>query len=54
MIVDPDRGNRNEFCRRMVARGFTVDLQRAGAQQMTGEAYKGHFVMLRRLNTPYG
>ena len=48
IVLDPDRGNRNEFCRRMVARGFTVDLQRAGAQQMTGEAYKGHFVTLRR------
>ena len=48
IVLDPDRGNRNEFCRRMVARGFTVDLKRAGAQQMTGEAYKGHFVTLRR------
>lgn len=49
IVLDPDRGNRNEFCRRMVARGFTVDLQRAGAQQMTGEAYKGHFVTFRKL-----
>ena len=49
IVLDPDRGNRNEFCRRMVARGFTVDLQRAGAQQMSGEAYKGHFVTLRRV-----
>ena len=48
IVLDPDRGNRNEFCRHMVARGFTVDLLRAGAQQMTGEAYKGHFVTLRR------
>ena len=48
IVLDPDRGNRNEFCRRMVARGFTVDLQRAGTHQMTGEAYKGHFVTFRR------
>ena len=48
IVLDPDRGNRNGFCRRMDALGYTLDLQRAGAMQSTGEAYKGHFLKFCR------
>lgn len=48
IVLDPDRGNRNGFCRRMDALGYTLDLQRAGATQSTGEAYKGHFLKFSR------
>jgi len=48
IVVDPDRGNRNEFCRRMTALGYSLDLQRAGHQQNTGEVYKGHFLNFNR------
>jgi len=48
IVVDPDRGNRNGFCRRMVALGFVADMQRAALTQNTGEAYKGHFLNFRR------
>ena len=44
IVLDPDRGNRNDFCRRMGALGFALNLQRAGTTQCTGEAYKGHFL----------
>lgn len=48
IVLDPDRGNRNGFCRKMVALGYTLDMQRAGLRQTTGEAYKGHFLNFRR------
>ena len=48
IVLDPDRGNRNGFCRKMDALGYTLDLQRAGATQSTGEAYKGHFLNFSR------
>lgn len=48
MVLDPDRGNRSGFCRRMEALGYTLDLQRAGSTQSTGEAYKGHFLNFSR------
>ena len=48
IVLDPDRGNRNGFCRKMVALGYTLDLQRAGSTQSTGEAYKGHFLNFSR------
>jgi len=48
IVLDPDRGNRNGFCRRMETLGYTLDLQRAGATQSTGEAYKGHFLNFSR------
>lgn len=48
IVLDPDRGNRNGFCRKMVTLGYTLDLQRAGVRQTTGEAYKGHFLNFRR------
>ena len=48
IVLDPDRGNRNVFCRRMTALGYTFDMQRAGHQQNTGEVYKGHFLNFSR------
>ncbi len=48
IVLDPDRGNRNAFCRSMVARGYESDVQRAGVAQCTGEAYKGHFLNFSR------
>jgi 2-polyprenyl-3-methyl-5-hydroxy-6-metoxy-1,4-benzoquinol methylase len=48
LLLDPDRGNRNGFCRAMQALGYSVDVQRAALSQSTGEAYKGHFVRCRR------
>ena len=51
IVLDPDRGNRNGFCRKMVALGYVLDLQPAARTQSTGEAYKGHFLNFsRRLN----
>ena len=48
IVLDPDRGNRKGFCRKMEALGYTLDLQRAGSTQSTGEAYKGHFLNFSR------
>ena len=48
VVLDPDRGNRNGFCRKMEALGYTLDLQRAGSTQSTGESYKGHFLNFSR------
>lgn len=48
IIVDPDRGNRNPFCRKMVALGFVCSLQRAARNQRTGEPYKGHVLTFQR------
>jgi predicted nicotinamide N-methyase len=48
IVVDPDRGNRNAFTRAMQRLGYAADLQRASATQITGEAYKGHLLTLRR------
>lgn len=48
IVLDPDRGNRSGFCRRMVALGYSLNIQRAGLQQNTGEAYKGHFLHFHR------
>lgn len=48
IVLDPDRGNRNGFCRKMQERGYVLDMQRANLHQNTGEAYKGHFLNFRR------
>jgi 2-polyprenyl-3-methyl-5-hydroxy-6-metoxy-1,4-benzoquinol methylase len=48
IVVDPDRGNRNAFTRAMQHLGYSADLQKAGATQITGETYKGHLLTLRR------
>lgn len=52
IVLDPDRGNRNGFCRRMQALGYALDLQRANTEQSTGEPYKGHFLNFRRTGAP--
>lgn len=49
IIVDPDRGNRNLFCRLMIGLGYVLDLRRAASVQTSGEAYKGHFLNFSRL-----
>jgi len=48
IILDPDRGNRSQFCQRMVKLGFTLTTERAATHQTTGEAYKGHFLHFHR------
>lgn len=48
IVLDPDRGNRNGFCRKMIALGYALDMQRAGSTQSTGEAYRGHFLNFSR------
>lgn len=48
IVLDPDRGNRNGFCRRMVGLGFSLDMHRADLRQNTGEAYKGHYLNFSR------
>lgn len=48
IVLDPDRGNRNGFCRKMAALGYKLNLQRADSTQSTGEAYKGHFLNFSR------
>ena len=48
IIVDPDRGNRNLFCRKMAGLGYALTLRRAAGRQTTGEAYKGHIMNFSR------
>lgn len=44
IIVDPDRGNRNGFCREMTALGYGFTMQRANRTNENGDAYKGRFL----------
>ena len=48
LIVDPDRGNRSAFNRRMVQAGFHVDETRLGAGLVGSEAYRGRLLRYRR------
>lgn len=48
VVVDPDRGNRNGFCRQMVSAGYQLIMTPAQRTQNTGEAYKGHFLRFYR------
>ncbi|OYU44675.1 MAG: SAM-dependent methyltransferase [Burkholderiales bacterium PBB4] len=48
VVVDPDRGHRNAFCRQMQSLGFDVQVQRAPKQQNSGEPYKGQFLSFTR------
>lgn len=48
VILDPDRGNRSAFCRRMEALGFVLTITRAAEFQRSGEGYKGHFLTFSR------
>ena len=51
IVLDPDRGNRNRFCSRMQTLGYRVEMRRAGLTQNTGEAYKGHFLNFKKIQT---
>lgn len=48
VVLDPDRGNRSGFCKRMLALGYAMDVRRAATTQSTGEAYHGHFLNFSR------
>jgi predicted nicotinamide N-methyase len=48
IVLDPDRGNRNDFCRKMVALGYCLSIHAATTTQNTGETYKGHFLNFTR------
>ena len=48
LILDPDRGNRAPFCRKMSALGYAHTETKAACRQETGEAYKGRFLNFRR------
>ncbi len=51
IIVDPDRGNRPRFNRRMAALGYACTETRAATKQQSGEAYKGRFLHFTRVQT---
>jgi len=48
IIVDPDRGNRARFNRRMADQGYSQSEQRAENRQAGGEPYKGRILNYRR------
>lgn len=48
MIIDPDRGHRSAFCRKMDGLGFDCNTTRAPSVQSTGEAFKGHVMSFNR------
>lgn len=48
IVLDPDRANRNPFCRKMAELGYSFSKRRAAGQQRTGEPYKGHFLNFSR------
>jgi predicted nicotinamide N-methyase len=48
IIVDPDRGNRPAFNKRMAALGYRHEETRVNGQQESGEPYKGRILNYRR------
>jgi len=48
VIVDPDRGNRADFCQQMSVRGYLHTSLKAASRQASGERYKGRFLKFRR------
>jgi hypothetical protein len=48
IIVDPDRGNRVPFCRKMSDYGYACSETTAARRQKTGEPYKGRFLNFSR------
>jgi predicted nicotinamide N-methyase len=48
IIIDPNRGNRAAFTRKMMALGFAHSETPAAEQQECGEAYKGRVLNYRR------
>ncbi|MDO8932354.1 MAG: SAM-dependent methyltransferase [Rhodocyclaceae bacterium] len=52
IILDPDRGNRASFCRKMSALGYAHTATKAASRQQSGESYKGRFLNFRRDSHP--
>ena len=52
IVVDPGRGNRSDFCKRMQAFGFVLTLRRAARALPGGERFKGHVLHFRRQAAP--
>lgn len=52
VIVDPDRGNRAEFCREMAGLGYRCAMRRADRFLENGEPYKGRFLSFRQAPEP--
>jgi 2-polyprenyl-3-methyl-5-hydroxy-6-metoxy-1,4-benzoquinol methylase len=48
IIVDPDRGNRIEFCQAMIELGYACSSRRAERLTENGEHYKGRFLSFSR------
>jgi predicted nicotinamide N-methyase len=48
LIIDPDRGNRSAFTRRMEAAGFVLHQTRLGGGPGSGGAYRGRVLSYRR------
>lgn len=48
IIVDPDRGNRVDFCRQMAKLGYDFTSRRANLFIENGEPYKGRFLTFDR------
>jgi len=48
LIVDPDRGNRSAFNRRMADLGFALAEHRLNLPALPGNAYKGRLLHYRR------
>ncbi len=48
IIVDPDRGNRVDFCRAMAGLGYAFTSRRANRFSENGEPYKGRFLTFTR------
>ncbi|AEG00029.1 class I SAM-dependent methyltransferase [Methylomonas methanica] len=44
IIVDPDRGNRVDFCRHMHTLGYGLSMRKADKRLETGDRYKGRFL----------
>jgi predicted nicotinamide N-methyase len=49
IIVDPDRGNRVDFCREMISLGYDFTTRRAERFIENGDPYKGRFLMFTQL-----
>lgn len=52
IIVDPDRGNRVDFCREMSGLGFDFTTRRADRHIENGDPYKGRFLTFTRAPRP--
>jgi predicted nicotinamide N-methyase len=48
IIVDPDRGNRVEFCRAMAGLGYGYETQPAARFLENGDPYKGRFLTFKQ------